>query len=130
MLLQRMGCHQVSIVIGAVITGTHRKLVAAGITDMAAANVYLKDKYMPAFNAEFTVNASLEAKAFVQWFGGSLDDILCEQYERVVMKDNTVSFEGRILQIPSDDLRHHYVNLLTPRMVWTHPFTALACWHE
>jgi hypothetical protein len=86
-----------------------KELVAAGITDMDAANVYLKDKYMPAFNAEFTVKASMEAKAFVKWFGGSLDDILCEQYERTANKDNTVSFEGRTLQIPSDEYRHHYV---------------------
>jgi len=86
-----------------------KELAAAGITDMDAANIYLKDKYMPAFNAEFTVKASLEAKAFVQWFGGSLDDILCEHHERVVTKDNTVSFESRTLQIPSDEFRHHYV---------------------
>ena len=86
-----------------------KELAAAGITDMEAANTYLKDKYMPAFNAEFTVKAAIETKAFVQWFGGSLDDILCEQYERTVNKDNTVSFEGRTLQIPGDEYRHHYV---------------------
>jgi len=86
-----------------------KELAAAGITDMDAANAYLKDKYMPAFNAEFGVKPAMEAKAFVQWFGGSLDDTLCEQHERTVNKDNTVSFEGRTLQIPSDEYRHHYV---------------------
>ena len=86
-----------------------KELAAAGITDMDAANIYLKDKYIPAFNAEFSVRPAIEAKAFVQWFGGSLDDILCEQHERTVNKDNTVSFEGRTLQIPSDEHRHHYV---------------------
>jgi len=86
-----------------------KELAAAGISDMDAANTYLKDKYMPAFNEEFTVKPALEANAFVQWFGGSLDDILCEQHERTVNKDNTVSFEGRVLQIPSDKYRHHYV---------------------
>jgi len=86
-----------------------KELAAAGITDMKTANTYLKDKYMPAFNAEFAVKPAVEAKAFVQWFGGSLDDILCEQHERTVNKDNTVSFEGRTLQIPSDEYRHHYV---------------------
>jgi len=64
---------------------------------------------MPAFNDEFSVKPAMEAKAFVQWFGGSLDDILCEQYERTVNKDNTVSFEGGSLQIPSDEYRNHYV---------------------
>jgi len=86
-----------------------RELAAAGITDMDAANAYLKDKYMPAFNAEFSVKPAIEASAFVRWFGGSLDDILCEQQERTVNKDNTVSFEGRTLQIPNDEYRHHYV---------------------
>ena len=86
-----------------------KELASAGITDMDAANIYLKDKYMPAFNAEFSVKPAIEATAFVQWFGGSLDDILCEQHERTVNKDNTVSFEGRTLQIPSDEYRHHYV---------------------
>jgi len=42
-------------------------------------------------------------------FGGSLDDILCEQFERTVNKDNTVSLECRTLQIPSDEYRNHYV---------------------
>jgi len=85
------------------------ELAAAGISDMDAANAYLKDKYIPAFNEEFSVKPTIEATAFVQWFGGSLDDIPCEQHERTVNKDNTVSFEGRILQIPSDEYRHHYV---------------------
>jgi len=86
-----------------------KELAAAGITDMAAANAYLKDKYMPAFNEEFSVKPAIEATAFVQWFGSSLDDILCEQHERTVNKDNTVSFEGRTLQIPSNEYRYHYV---------------------
>ncbi len=64
---------------------------------------------MPAFNQEFSVKPALEINAFVQWFGGSLDDILCEQFERTVNKDNTVSFKGRTLQIPGDEYRHHYV---------------------
>jgi len=86
-----------------------KELTAAGITDMDAANVYLKDKYMPAFNEEFSVKPAIEATAFVKWFGGSLDDILCEKHERTVNKDNTDSFEGRTLQIPSNEYRHHYV---------------------
>lgn len=86
-----------------------KELAAAGITNMDAANAYLKDKYMLAFNEEFTVKPAMKANAFVQWFGGSLDDILCEQFERTVNKDNTVSFKGRALQIPSDEYRNHYV---------------------
>jgi len=88
-----------------------KELAAAGITDMDEANTYLKNKYMPAFNAEFAVKPAMPESAFVQWFGGSLDDILCDQQERTVNKDNTVSFEGRTLQIPANEYRHHYVKV-------------------
>src|SRR3954463_9064621 len=40
-----------------------------------------------------------EAERFVP-FVGALDDILCVQAERVVGNDNTVRYEGRVLQIP------------------------------
>jgi hypothetical protein len=81
----------------------------AGITNMASANEYLKDIYRPAFNAEFTAQAQEEGSAFVAFVGGSLDDILCEQFERTVGKDNCVRFEGLTLQIPTDRHRCHYV---------------------
>ncbi len=81
----------------------------AGITDMEAANRYLRERYLPAFNAEFAVAAMETGSAFVPWIGGSLEDILCEQYERTVGNDNCVRFEGLILQIPADRHRCHYV---------------------
>jgi hypothetical protein len=86
-----------------------RELALAGITDMDAANRYLAEMYRPAFNAEFMQPAMEEGSAFVRWIGDSLDDILCERYERVVGNDNCVSFEGLKLQIPSDRHRCHYV---------------------
>ncbi len=94
--------------------GTHQgrlpfELSAAGITDMEAANRYLRKVYMPAFNAEFACQAPEEGSAFIPWIGGNLDDILCEQYERTVSADNCVRFEGLILQIPADRYRCHYV---------------------
>ncbi|MDX8402734.1 MAG: hypothetical protein R8K47_08895 [Mariprofundaceae bacterium] len=52
---------------------------------------------------------AVEGTAFVAWFGGDLDNILCERHERVVSKDNTVSFKGMKLQIPADKHRCHYV---------------------
>ena len=33
------------------------------------------------------------------------------QEERVVQNDNTVTYNGLILQIPKNDLRHHYVKI-------------------
>jgi transposase len=88
-----------------------KELAAAGITDMEAANRYLEEVYMPAFNAEFMQPAQEEGSAFVAWIGGSVDDILCEQYERVVGNDNCVAFEGMKLQIPADRHRMHYVKV-------------------
>lgn len=94
--------------------GTHQsrlpnELAAANITDMEAANRYLQEVYLPAFNAEFAQPAPEEGSAFVAWIGGRLDDILCEQYERTVGADNCVRFEKLILQIPADRHRCHYV---------------------
>jgi len=94
--------------------GTHqerlpKELALAGIRDMEAANRYIKNVYLPAFNEEFMQPAMEEGSAFVPYIGTDLDDILCEQHERVVGKDNCVSFEGVKLQIPADQHRLHYV---------------------
>jgi transposase len=96
--------------------GTHqgrlpRELAFYGITTMDAANRYLAQVYLPAFNVGFMKPAREEGSAFVPWIGASLDDILCEQYGRTVTADNCVSFEGRTLQIPADRYRCHYVKV-------------------
>ena len=67
--------------------GTHqdrfpKELALYGITDMEEANRYLQQTYLPAFNAEFCQPPLEEGSAFVEWVGGNLDDILCEQYDR------------------------------------------------
>jgi hypothetical protein len=86
-----------------------KELALAGITEMAAANHYLDVVYRPAFNREFSHPAREEGSAFVPFLGGGLDDVLCEQYERTVGKDNCIRFEGLLLQIPADRHRCHYV---------------------
>ena len=83
-----------------------KELALAGITEMTAANVYLQAVYRPEFNAEFANPPSEDGTAFVPFPGGNLDDILCEQFERAVGKDNCVRFERILLQIPSD--RHRF----------------------
>ncbi len=88
-----------------------RELALAGITDMEAANQYLKTHYMPEYNKEFMVPALEEGTAFIAYTGQDLDEVLCEHYERVVGKDNCVSFEGLKLQIPKDKARYHYVKV-------------------
>ncbi len=86
-----------------------KELALQGITTMDAANAYLENIYMPAFNAEFKVAATVEGSAFVPWIDGNIDDVLCEKHERTVGKNNCVSFEGLTLQIPKDQYRCHYV---------------------
>lgn len=88
-----------------------RELALHGITDIDAANRYLIQVYMLAYNAEFAQPALQEGSVFVPWTGGHLDDILCEQQERTVSADNCVSFEGKILQIPANRYRCHYVRV-------------------
>lgn len=88
-----------------------KELAAVGITDMVEANRYLKEVYLPAFNAEFMHPTMEEGTAFVPYIGGDLKDVLCEQHERVVGNDNCVTFEGIKLQIPKDQTRFHYVKV-------------------
>jgi transposase len=104
-----------------------QELAAAGIATLEAANRYLEEVYRPAFNAEFQQPAREEGSAFVPWIGGSLDDILCEQYERTVGHDNCVRFEGITLQIPPDRHRCHYVKAKV--RVHCYPEGSLAVFH-
>jgi len=94
--------------------GTHQgrlpnELALKGITDIDEANAYLRNHYMPAFNDEFAHGAREQGCAFVPLAGINLDDYLCERYERVVGKDNSVQFERLHLQLPQDQHRYHYV---------------------
>jgi len=76
---------------------------------MEEANRYLRQTYLPAHNAEFSQPSLEEGAAFVEWVGVHLDDILCEQFDRVVGRDNCISLETMKLQIPPDRHRCHYI---------------------
>lgn len=86
-----------------------QELALAGITDMEQANRYLREVYQPRHNAEFACPAPEDGSAFVPLLGVDLAEILCEHYERTVGRDNCVHFERRVLQIPADPHRCHYV---------------------
>ncbi len=104
-----------------------KELALAGITEMGAANHYIKDVYLPAFNEEFRQPSMEEGSVFVPYIGTDLDDIVCEQYERVVGKDNCICFEGLKLQIPADQHRLHYVKVTV--RVNRYPDGSLAIFH-
>lgn len=81
----------------------------AGILTADAANGYLRDTYIPEHNARFGKEAAEPGSAFVAYTGVALDEVLCVQGDRVVGRDNCVSWLGRSLQIPEQTHRRHYV---------------------
>ncbi len=86
-----------------------KELALQGIKTLEEANQYLKEIYIPRHNQQFSVAPKEQKSAFVPWIGGDLNEILCWQGQRIVQNDNTVSYNNFKLQIPKDDLRHHYV---------------------
>lgn len=104
-----------------------KELALAGITEMAAANRYLAERFLPAYNRRFAVSAPEAGTAFVPWIGTNLAEILCVQEERVVAKDNTVRYQGLSLQIPQDPHRFHYVKVTV--RVHAYPDRTLAVFH-
>jgi len=75
------------------------ELRVAGIRTLAAANRYLRDQFIPAFNAEFGRPPADPTPAFVPLGGVDLDEILCHEEVRTVGLDNTVRLDGVMLQI-------------------------------
>jgi transposase len=104
-----------------------KELALAGITDMAAANRYLTEQFLPQHNARFMVRATEPGTAFIPWVGTSLAEILCVQEERVVAKDNTVHYHRHRLQIPQNPHRFHYVKVTV--RVHEYPDGTLAVFH-
>lgn len=76
-----------------------QELQLHGITALAAANDYLQEHFIPDYNATFTRAPADPTAAFVPLGDVDLEQILCEEAERVVAQDNTVSFEGVRLQL-------------------------------
>ena len=74
-----------------------------------AANTYLREQFVPAYNALFGKPAEEPGTAFVPYAGPPLEDVLCVRLERRVGRYNCVSWSGRSLQIPAQRHRHHYV---------------------
>lgn len=86
-----------------------KELTLHGITSMEAANRYLKERFLLAFNKEFKVTPLEEGNAFVSLTDCQLEEILCVQDERIVGNDNCVRYQGRIMQLPPDRYRCHFV---------------------
>jgi transposase len=105
-----------------------KELAFFGITEMPEANRYLRQSYLAAFNTEFMEPATETGSCFVPLLTGqTIDDILCEQHERSVGRNNCVSFGRLTLQIPQDQHRCHYVNVKV--RVHRYPDGSLAIFH-
>jgi transposase len=75
------------------------ELRVAGIDTLAAANRYLRDRFVLDYNTRFTRAPSDPASAFVPVGRHDLEQILCHEEERLVARDNTVSFAGLVFQL-------------------------------
>jgi transposase len=103
-----------------------QELRVAGLDDIECANAWLVSSFVPAFNARFAIKPEEEGTAFLA-FVGDLENILCVQQERAVGNDNCVRYEGRVLQIPEQAHRRHYVKAQV--RVHAYPDGSLAIFH-
>jgi transposase len=105
-----------------------KELARAGITEIAAANQWIREVYLPEHNARFAKPPQLEESAFVAITdAASLAEILCSEQERIVARDNTVTYDGRSLQLPESRARAHYVKARVK--VREYPDGTLAVFH-
>jgi transposase len=76
------------------------ELRVAGITTLEAANAYLREQFLPDYNAQFTRPPADPASAFVPLGKAvDLDQLLADEAERVVGRDNVVRVDGVALQL-------------------------------
>ena len=82
-----------------------QELRLRGLTTIAAANQFLSEHYISEFNQRFMVKAAERGTAFVPLKRKDLDLVFSLQHERVVARDNTVSFAGGNWQLERTKLR-------------------------
>ena len=82
-----------------------QELRLRGLTTVAAANQFLRAHYLCEFNQRFMVKATERGTALVPVKRKDLDLVFSLQHERVVGKDNTVSFANRSWQLERSKLR-------------------------
>jgi transposase len=75
-----------------------------GIATLETANQFLRE-HIAEFNQRFTVPASERGTAFVPLRRKDLDLVFSLQHERMVARDNTVSFANRVWQLERSKLR-------------------------
>jgi transposase len=76
-----------------------QELRLAGIGSVAAANRFLRERYVAEFNRRFQMAAAQPGNAFLPCRRRDLDLVFSLQCERAVNRDNTVSFQNLRLQL-------------------------------
>jgi hypothetical protein len=76
-----------------------KELTVAGIATLAAANRYLRERFQPLYDELSSRPPADPASAFVPLGPVDLTQILCQQDDRVVGRDNIVRLNGQLLQI-------------------------------
>ncbi len=105
-----------------------KELAKAGIADIAAANAWIRDVYLPEHNQHFARPAAMADNGFVTVSDPAvLTETLCVEDDRVVNRDNTVAWERLKLQLPASPLRHHFVKARV--RVRAYPDGTLAVFH-
>jgi len=75
------------------------------IDSVEAANRFLSEEYIAAFNQRFRVPAAETGSAFVRTRRKDLDWVFALQHRRTVNQDNTITLDNRTLQIESNRWR-------------------------
>jgi hypothetical protein len=80
-----------------------------GIGDLASANAYIKERFIPSMNERFSVPARESGSAFVGYDGFILDHVFSIAHgERVVANDNTVQAKGLVFQLEKSWYRENF----------------------
>ena len=82
-----------------------QELRLRGLTTITTANQFLREQYVREFNQRFMVKAAERGSALVPLKRKDLDLVFSLQHERVVARDNTVSFANRSWQLERTKLR-------------------------
>lgn len=80
-----------------------KELRLAGIKDYKQANKFLINTFLPWYNKKYTHQAESVYMSLPK--DKNLDTIFCIKKERTVNHDNTISWDGQIVQIPPSDIR-------------------------
>ena len=85
-----------------------KALRRANARTLAEANQVL-ETFLPAFNARFGQPPAYPGSAYLPWPARTRpEDLFCFKFQRVVAKDNTISFAGNDLVIPLRPLERGY----------------------